>query len=134
MATRGIRNNNPGNIRKGTKWQGLDSTKFDSAFCTFTTMAYGCRALMKTLRTYVVKYHLLTVKDIISRWAPPNENDTTAYINFVCKELDVAPNHRLDFTDSDLYIKLGKAIASFENGKDANMISNLDWIEGLKLI
>lgn len=84
MSTRGIRNNNPANIRRGCKWKGLIRQQKDREFCQFVTMTWGVRALLVTLRTYVVKHHLHTVREIITRWAPPSDgNNTEAYIKFV---------------------------------------------------
>lgn len=89
MSTRGIRNNNPANIRRGCNWKGLAKTQTDREFCQFTTMTWGVRALLVTLRTYVVKHHLHTVREIINRWAPPSDgNNTEAYIKFVEKVIN----------------------------------------------
>lgn len=89
MSTRGIRNNNPANIRRGCKWKGLIRQQKDREFCQFVTMKWGVRALLITLRTYVVKHHLHTVREIITRWAPPSDgNNTEAYIKFVEKEIN----------------------------------------------
>ena len=86
MSTRGIRNNNPANIRRGCSWKGLAKTQTDKEFCQFTTMTWGVRALLVTLRTYVVKYRLHTVREIITRWAPPSDgNNTEKYIEYVEK-------------------------------------------------
>lgn len=84
MSTRGIRNNNPANIRRGSSWVGLVSKPTDREFCQFVSMTFGVRALLITLRTYVVKHDLHSVKQIISRWAPPQDgNNTKRYIEFV---------------------------------------------------
>lgn len=83
MATRGIRNNNPANIRHGSKWQGLSPAQPDTSFCTFVSMEYGVRALICLLRTYYKTYNLRSIRSIISRYAPPSENDTDSYIRFV---------------------------------------------------
>lgn len=86
MSTRGIRNNNPANIRRGCNWKGLIRQQKDREFCQFVTMTWGVRALLVTLRTYVVKHHLHTVREIITRWAPPSDrNNTEKYIEFVEK-------------------------------------------------
>lgn len=88
MSTRGIRNNNPANIRRGCNWKGLAKVQTDREFCQFVTMTWGVRALLVTLRTYVVKHHLHTVREIISRWAPPSDgNNTEKYIEFVEKAI-----------------------------------------------
>lgn len=82
--TRGIRNCNFGNIRLSTtKWLGEIRPSRDGSFCTFSDYEYGIRALYILLRTYVKKYGLVLVPDIIARYAPCSENDTKAYIKFV---------------------------------------------------
>lgn len=84
MSTRGIRNNNPANIRRGCNWKGLAKVQTDREFCQFDSMTWGVRALLVTLRTYVVKHHLHTVREIITRWAPSSDgNNTEKYIKFV---------------------------------------------------
>ena len=79
MTVRGIRNMNPGNIRLGESWLGLRTKQTDPDFCQFTSMVYGCRALLKLLRTYVEKRGCTTIRKVIERWAPPSENDTSSY-------------------------------------------------------
>ena len=87
---RGIRNNNPLNIRHSAdRWQGARKEQTDQSFVQFESMAYGYRAAWKTLDTYYKrlkerKKHF-TVENIIARWAPPTENDTRAYIRQVLR-------------------------------------------------
>ncbi len=134
MTPRGIRNNNVGNIRHGDKWQGLSKEQTDKSFCQFDSMAYGCRALLKTLQTYNTKHGIDTVEGICSRWAPTNENDTEAYIQFVAKHTGLERNAKLDLASNPkLYLSIAKAIAIQENGKEANNISNDVWDEAYKL-
>lgn len=88
--SRGIRNNNPGNIRNSERndWKGEVSKadKKDQAFEEFETMADGVRAMMLLLQKYQRSYNLHTVKELVERWAPHNENNTAAYVRTVCKE------------------------------------------------
>lgn len=88
---RGIRNNNPLNIRRhSSKWLGeVDSLngKRDTAFCQFSSLAYGYRACAKLLQTYQTKYKLYVLDKIIGRWAPPNENNTRAYTTRVAQQM-----------------------------------------------
>ncbi len=118
QTSRGIRNNNPGNIRWGEEWQGLVPTaqRTDKSFCQFTAPEYGLRAMVIILRNYQRKYGLNTVNGIIKRWAPPNENNTQAYINSVAQATGVAPNQRIDTGDSRFMTKLLQAIIKQENG------------------
>ena len=87
---RGLRNNNPGNIRNSdaTDWQGEvpANKKKDNSFEEFEDMAHGYRALIKLLQNYRRKYGCQTIADFISRWAPRTENNTSGYISRVCKE------------------------------------------------
>ena len=98
--TRGIRNNNPLNIRHSADcWQGERAEQTDKAFVQFETMAYGYRAAWKTLESYWKYFHRtkqpFNVKTIITRWAPPNENDTQAYIRTVLRLSSLGGNEHL---------------------------------------
>ena len=86
MNSRGLRNCNPLNIRRvaGTTWKGQRDEQTDNAFVQFESIEWGIRAAFVLLRTYSTKYHANCIRDIISRWAPPSENDTEAYIRSVC--------------------------------------------------
>lgn len=117
MAARGIRNNNPGNIRHGDKWQGLSAEQTDSEFCVFSQPEYGIRALCRILRTYQRKYGLRDVYSIINRFAPPVENDTESYIKSVCLKLDVTPETLIDLEEKGIMLNLLKAIIRHENGE-----------------
>lgn len=115
-ATRGIRNNNPGNIRHSTTaWQGQSKTQDDPAFVTFTSAQFGVRALAKTLLTYFNAYGLRTVTAIISRWAPPNENNTAAYIAAVADGVGAGPDATLNVDSVGVMLPLVKAIIQHEN-------------------
>ena len=88
MTTRGLRNNNPLNIRHSAdQWQGMAATQTDKSFVQFRSMAYGYRAAWKILDTYCLHFRrerkAYNVRNIIERWAPPAENDTKAYIRHV---------------------------------------------------
>ena len=104
---RGLRNNNPGNIRNSsTEWQGEITPSKDKFFKQFTSMAYGYRAVIKLLQNYRKLYHLKTVAELINRWAPPTENKTSAYIIRVCKEMQVPSTYVPDVADKDTMSKM----------------------------
>ena len=115
---RGIRNNNPGNIRHGENWQGLNpnSRSIDAAFCVFNTPVAGIRALAKVLINYKKLYGLNTVRQIISRYAPPNENQTTAYVQSVARQIGVLPDMVIDIEERGVLTVLIKAVIRMENG------------------
>lgn len=112
---RGIRNNNPGNIRDtGAAWVGR--TGSDGAFVTFDTPANGIRALAVLLRNYQRNYHLDTVSAILARYAPASENNTAAYVAHVAGLMGVGANQRIDLGDPVTLQNLVSAIITHENG------------------
>jgi len=120
---RGIRNNNPGNIRHGSKWNGLTEEQPDISFCTFVDPQHGIRAMGKILLTYERRYELKTVASIINRWAPPVENDTGAYAAHVAERLGVDPEENINV--SEHLEELVTSIIKHENGQqpyDAEVI------------
>ncbi|MBQ4587883.1 MAG: structural protein P5 [Bacteroidaceae bacterium] len=122
MTPRGIRNCNPGNIRvTKDKWQGLRSVQTDKEFFQFTEMKWGYRALIRTLQNYRKRHGCMTIADFIHRWAPSQENNTTAYIRSVCSQLGVPSVYVPDVDDRDTMCALAAAISKHENGVDANM-------------
>ncbi|MBC2658309.1 structural protein [Pseudomonas sp. MSSRFD41] len=136
---RGIRNFNPGNIRhvKGTRWQGMSANQNDAAFVQFTGAQWGIRALARTLITYQDKHQLRTIRQIIGRWAPPNENNTESYIRQVATRVGVSPDTRIDVYDYRTMRALVEAIVRHENGSgplpDGNWYGESLVTEGLHL-
>ena len=117
MLPRGIRNNNPLNIRIGNKWVGEVQNPTDSEFEQFTSMVYGLRAGFKLIRRYIERYHLCTVKEILSRWAPTNENNTKSYVSFVCERSGIGALDTISFDDENKMVALVEAMCVFENGQ-----------------
>lgn len=111
---RGIRNNNPLNIRIGNVWLGEVDVNTDLEFEQFVSMKYGLRAAFVLLRRYINHYHLTTISEIISRWAPPSENSTVRYIDTVCQLSGIPSDLPLKFTDQDSMCKLVFAMAMVE--------------------
>lgn len=83
--TRGMRNNNPLNIKfnVNNNWKREVRPSSDPVFCQFLDMSHGFRAAMLILRKYIISYHLTDVSSIIQRFAPASENDTRSYVSFV---------------------------------------------------
>ena len=118
---RGIRNNNPLNIRHSRdKWKGMRSVQSDPAFVQFTSMAYGYRAAFVLLRTYRQKYGCNTIRKIIKRWAPENENNTERYISNVSRWTGIDPDKPIGGQDANTLIGLVAAMSRQENGVVAN--------------
>ena len=107
-----IAKNNIFNIRKGpNKWTGETGARKD--FVEFETREHGIRAWIVLMHNYRVKHKCATVRAIITRYAPPNENQTEAYIKF-CRER-VYKSDTTWRTTAD-YVRLGCAMAKMETG------------------
>jgi hypothetical protein len=131
---RGIRNNNPGNIQKNpaNRWEGripLENNT-DTRFEQFTTYAYGVRALIMLLRTYI-NSGKNSITAIFSAYAPPGENNTQQYIDFVAERLRVGATAQLSLSKNVLR-ELAKAIARMENGQEC--ISDAQFEEAWELL
>ena len=120
--TRGIRNCNPGNLRLSKdRWKGLRPVQTDKEFFQFEEMKWGYRAMMRTLQNYRKVHGCHTVADFIRRWAPDNENDTSAYISSVCSQLGVSGAYVPDVENRDTMSAFAAAISRHENGVNAHM-------------
>ena len=125
---RGIRNNNPGNIRWGDAWQGLVSQdqRTDPTFCQFTDAVYGIRAMVRIFGKYSDAYGLNTVAGIINRWAPPSENNTLAYVLNVARLIGVAPDDKINVHNTAIMDTLIKAVIQHENGEQPYDTATID--------
>lgn len=119
MTARGIKNNNPMNIRMSSnKWEGKVpiNQNTDGTFEQFKTPEDGIRAGAKLLITYHVHYHRNTVRELITRFAPSADNNNTeAYIDFVAKKLGVKEDTQLDVDSYKTMYLLVTSIIDFEN-------------------
>ena len=120
MIARGIRNNNPLNIRRTKdKWKGMKALQSDVQFVQFESLEWGWRAAFYMLtRTYYHKYRLFTIRAIVTKWAPAIENNTKAYINNVSRLTGIGPDEPLGIPSDQpaRWIALGLAMAIQENG------------------
>lgn len=117
MEPRGIRNCNPGNIRKTKdEWKGLREIQEDKEFFQFKEMKWGYRALIRTLQNYRKRHECWTIGDFIRRWAPPSENNTMAYIRYVCDKMGVPPAYVPNVDDKATMCLMAYAISYYENG------------------
>lgn len=120
--SRGLRNNNPGNIEINfDTFQGEVRPSQDSRFKQFESMEYGYRAMFRILITYREKYGLKTLRQWINRWAPPMENDTESYIDTVSRLAKVYPDVEIDVANKDLMCRIVAAMSRVENGVNPNM-------------
>lgn len=121
ITPRGIRNNNPLNIRIGNTWLGERDKPTDPAFEEFVTMEYGLRAAFIILRRYIRRYHKDTVTSIVSTWAPSVENNTLRYIDTVCARTGLAPDLHIKYEDKVAMCNLVSAMAFVECGQTIPM-------------
>lgn len=117
---RGLRNNNPLNIRKSRKttWVGQSEKQEDRDFVQFCSMAYGYRAAFKVLQNYRVLYDCMTLRQYIQRWAPPIENNTDAYVSSVARTAGVNPDALLPSPRKGraVWVKIVAGMHLVENG------------------
>lgn len=116
MEPRGIRNNNPGNVRAvaGVTWQGQIGVD-DAGFCIMDSRFHGLRMLAKVLLSYERKHNLNTIRGIIERWAPPTENNTPAYEQAVAQHAGFALDDPIT-DDAAVFDAIVAGIIMHENG------------------
>jgi hypothetical protein len=121
MQPRGLRNNNPLNIRHNADTFQGEIKGNDKSFKTFVSMTYGYRAGFVILHTYLTKHGLNTIEKVIARFAPPIENDTQAYIANVERWSGIPRNKELTAADGADYILIVSAMSFMENGVNADI-------------
>lgn len=104
---RGIRNNNPGNIKKSpSAWVGKVGN--DGTFEIFDTAQNGIRAMARLLRTYRNSYGLNTIRGIVQRWT---SGDSSTIQNNYVKHLV----NKTGITEGDQLISVSQYAALVEN-------------------
>ena len=114
---RGMRNNNPGNIKiTKEKWQGKvpEDQNTDGVFEQFVSMEYGIRAALKLLYNYYHRFRLTTIRAIIDRWAPPTENITRNYESYISNCMNHDPTSTISYNKQN-FTKLAYCIFVYEN-------------------
>lgn len=123
MQPRGIRNNNPLNIKIGNDWLG-ERPNNDGVFEEFEKMEYGVRAAVIILRRYIIKYGRNNLRKIIHSWSPDGETAERAYMQSVSQWCNLPLDSPINFNDEDLMCKIVQGMARVENGQvvDINII------------
>lgn len=110
---RGIRTNNPGNLRS---WPGAGSS---GGYATFATPEDGLKAAGRNLMGYQDKYGINTISKIINRWAPASDNNNVpAYVAAMSKSTGFGADQKLDLHDPKVLAPLISAITKHENGQN----------------
>lgn len=137
--TRGIRNCNPGNIeRTTTRWQGMSEDQSgDSRFIIFDHAKWGIRAIARILITYQDARRandgsrIDSIQEIVERWAPPHENPTDVYADYVARMVNLSVHDHVDIYDYDTMYNVITALIQFENGCQPYDKGTID--QGLRL-
>jgi hypothetical protein len=132
MLALGLQNNNPGNLRPGDTWHGIDPDQpsYDG-FIRFSALKYGIRAAIINLSNEIKAYG--SIENYIAHYAPPSENNTEAYIASVCSYTGLSRT-TVPKLDGPTLVKLAQAHFLVENGASANdHISADDMAAGLAL-
>lgn len=115
--SRGLRNCNPGNIRRSrVRYRGEVVPSRDVEFKEFATMAYGYRAMFVLLDTYRRRYGLITIRQMLNRYAPPEENFTESYIRIVSQRTGIDADRRVNTRLASDMIPIVRAMSEVENG------------------
>lgn len=131
---RGIRNNNPLNIRYNQRncWKGQTGT--DGQFCKFSAPKFGVRAAVKILKKYAGQNSKASILEIINKWAPRSDgNNTDAYIATVCKAMNMRPADTIDVRNGAAVVRLLYSMAKVECTEEALKAAHInvyDFIEG----
>lgn len=120
--SRGLKNCNPGNIRRSTTTYKGEVESTDRAFKAFESMPWGYRAMFVLLHTYRVRNGCRTLRAMISRYAPPSENNTESYIRTVAASAGISPDQNLNTDNRTVMIKVVAGMSRVENGVSAVML------------
>ncbi|MCV9934393.1 hypothetical protein OIU80_19105 [Flavobacterium sp. LS1R47] len=134
--TRGIRNNNPGNLRlTNIAWQGKIPNKqnTDKEFEQFTDVKFGIRAMLRDLTNDIDKGKN-TIRKLISEYAPPSENNTQNYIDVVSKAVGLAPDQTIKIIDAKFYLVIARAIIKHECSPNHNLIFDSDIQDAIDIV
>ena len=115
--SRGLRNDNPLNIRHGkSQWVGMREKQTDKSFVQFKSRVYGYRAAFVLLRNYIGKGKD-TIGKIIAKWAPSSDgNNTQSYINYVSSTTGINASHALRWEDKEDLVVIVRSMAHMESG------------------
>lgn len=121
MEPRGIRNNNPLNIRYAERndWKGkITENKQDQKFEEFVSMKWGFRAAFILIHNYITKYNRKNIYAIISTWAPASDNNNTKwYIKIVSESMNCDKFSPLEFEDCLIIVRMVQEMATVETGR-----------------
>jgi hypothetical protein len=113
--SRSWRNFNPGNISKGTFAESCGSIGGDTRFAIFPDEDTGLESIISLFRSRA--YSSLSLKDAIFRYAPPDENDSQAYLDAVSSKIGCPPTKIINTFSKSQYSALAESIEIHEGWK-----------------
>ena len=119
---RGVRNNNPLNIKKkvSNAWDGIaEDQSGDSIFAIFESAEYGIRAAIRTLVTYQDKHKLKTPSEMLARWAPSSENVVSDYVAVVKELSGLSMDDPMVIGNNQKTLDLIRSMIAMENDQNA---------------
>lgn len=136
--SRGIRNNNPGNlVYTSNSWIGKIPYNQNSDngrhFEQFTDVKYGIRAMLIDILGDIGKGKD-TIRKLITEYAPPVENNTKLYVEKVAKSVGLTPDQKIYQVDVLFMLKIARAIINHENGQDAKLITDSDIFDAIDIL
>lgn len=120
--SRAWRNCNPGNIRKGDFSINCGAIGDDGSFAIFPSEDIGMKAIITLFRSQA--YINLSLKDAIFRYAPPNENNSAAYLNFINTNTGIAVTTPLNTLKAQDFQKIAKFIQIVEGWEKGTIRGN----------
>ena len=127
----GIRNNNPGNLRPSNRYKWRGEIGENRGFVVFDSDTHGLRAMARNLRNQTRLHGLDTLAGILRKYAPDNENDTQAYIEYVSKKSGFRPDERINLEFNSTLVTLMVPMIRMENGQQPYSTEKL--IEAVEL-
>lgn len=120
--TRAWRNMNPGNIRYSDFARRAGAIGEAGGFAVFPDEETGMQAIGLLLRSD--SYNQLTVAGAISRYAPPIENDTSAYHRRLQELTGLSINRRMSSLSDAELSRVANAIRQIEGWKPGRVVQN----------
>lgn len=130
----GFQLNNPLNVERGEKWEGLADEQTHARFANFISMPYGIRAWHKIMQTYRARYGIGTVRGIINRFNPVSDGQPASYIPAVSEYMGISADQDLNVMNRAQAFALCRGMMRVEIGRPAAaLVSDAQINEGLTL-
>lgn len=120
---RGIRNCNPLNIRIGNTWLGEREDPDETEYEQFVSTVYGIRAAFLILRRYIRRFHLNTIRLIVSCWSQSKRFSIDSYISMVSSMMNLDPDTPIAYEDWNTMCKLVDAMITVECGQPVDKLT-----------